>query len=185
MDPATQAALEAIRAGDREARNAGFFALLEATAAPVDWAYEVWDQLVADLGHPDNHRRAIAAQLLCNLAQSDPDKRMVAVFPALLATTKDERFVTARHCLQSLWKVGTTGDAQRQMVIDGLSRRFEESAHEKNGTLIRYDIAQGLRHLYDAVGDDTIAVVARQLIATEADPKYRRKYESVWRTRTK
>jgi hypothetical protein len=50
--------------------------------------------------------------------------------------TKDERFVTARHCLQSLWKVGVAGNKQRKIYMEGLERRVTE----KNGTLIRYDL---------------------------------------------
>lgn len=183
MDEATRAAFAAVRADDGDARTAGYFALLEATAQPVSWAYDEWDELVAELRHRDNHRRSIAAQVLCNLAISDPDGRLMTDFPALLAVTKDERFVTARHCLQSIWKVGLAGEAQRRMVMDGLSDRFAEAAGEKNGTLIRYDIAQGLRNLYDATGDKLIREKALALIETEADAKYRRKYASVWRVK--
>ena len=43
MDEATRAAFAAVRAGDKEARNAAYHALLEATAQPVDWAYDEWD----------------------------------------------------------------------------------------------------------------------------------------------
>ena len=52
----------------------------------------------------DNHNRAIAAQVLCNLAKSDPQYRMLKDFGALLAVIKDERFVTARHCMQAVKK---------------------------------------------------------------------------------
>jgi len=55
--------------------------------------------MVESLTHMDNHVRAIAAQVLCNLARSDPENRILKDFDALLAVTKDERFVTARHCL--------------------------------------------------------------------------------------
>jgi hypothetical protein len=89
-----------------------------ATEQPVTWAYDVWDELLQALQHKDNHRRAIAAQLLCNLAKIDPEKRMLRDFAALFAVTKDERFVTARHCLQSLWKVGAAGPAQQAMVVN-------------------------------------------------------------------
>ncbi len=59
---------------------------------------------------------------------------------ALLTVTKDERFVTARHCRQSLWKVGAAGKRQQEMVVKGLERRFKECISKKNRTLIRYDI---------------------------------------------
>ena len=179
MDEATRAAFAAVRAGDKEARNAAYHALLEATAQPVDWAYDEWDALLADLKHKDNHRRSIAAQVLCNLALSDPDGRMLTDFPALLAVTKDERFVTARHTLQALWRVGLAGEAQRRLVVDGLSARFAEAATEKNGTLVRYDILQGLQNLYHATGDETIHELATQLVATEENIKYRKKYAGV------
>jgi hypothetical protein len=70
----------------------------------VDWAYDVWDQLIKDLIHPNNHQRSRVAQFLCSLAKSDPEKRMLEDFPAVWAVTKDKKFVTARHSLQSIWK---------------------------------------------------------------------------------
>jgi hypothetical protein len=102
-----------------------------------------------------------------------------------LAVTKDEKFVTARHSLQSLWKVGAAGKKQRKILVEGLERRFKECITEKNCTLIRYDIIQGLRNLYDAatVKDEKVREKALELIETEEDLKYRKKYASVWRSR--
>ena len=137
--------------------------------------------MVANLSHKDNHNRAIAAQILCNLAKSDPKNRILKDFDALLAVTKDERFVTARHCLQSLWKVGVAERNNRRILIEGLERRFKECITEKNCTLIRYDIIQSLRNVYDAVKDEKIKEKALELIETEEDLKYRKKYASLWR----
>jgi hypothetical protein len=53
-------------------------------------------------------------------------------FGALLKVTKDARFVTARHCLQSLWKVAAAGRQQQKLVVDGLAGRFRECAAEKD-----------------------------------------------------
>ena len=107
-------------------------------------------------------------------------------FDALLQVTRDHRFVTARHCLQNLWKVGAAGKPHQQMLLDGLQRRFHECITEKNCTLIRYDIIQGLKNLYDqlpdaAVSGDPIRQKALALIDTEQDPKYRKKYARVWK----
>src|SRR6266404_3869564 len=149
MNKKTRTALDNLHAEDKGLQNEAFLYLLEETAKPVDWAYDVWDQMVATLRHKDNHVRAIAAQVLCNLAKSDPEKRMLHDFDALLAVTKDKRFVTARHTLQALWKIGSVGKQQQQKVVDGLAYRFNECISEKNCTLIRYDIIQDLRNLYD------------------------------------
>jgi hypothetical protein len=181
MDETTRTTLTNLYSTDRAAQTQAYHDLLAATEQPVDWAYTVWDELVTALQHTDNHVRSIASQALCNLARSDPDQRILRDFDALLGVTRDERFVTARHCLQALWKIGLAGDAQRRTVVEGLTRRYHESATEKNGTLIRFDILQGLRSLYDQAPDESIRARALALLETEQDPKYRKKYASVWR----
>lgn len=182
MDDTIRTHLGNLWSVDKQLQNDAFSAVIAATDKPVGWAYDVWDEMVKSLTHKDNHRRAISAQVLCNLAKSDPEKRILRDFNALLNVTKDERFVTARHCMQNLWKVGTAGKEQQQNLIDGLERRFNECISEKNCTLIRFDIIQGLRNLYDVVKDDTIRKKALALIETEQDLKYRKKYAGVWKT---
>ncbi len=151
------------------------------TSRPVDWANDVWDEVLANLTHQDNHNRAIAAQVLCNLATSDSLNRMRHDFPALFAVTGDERFVTARHCLQDLWKVGVAGKEQQELLLAALEERFHDCISHKNCTLIRYDIIKCLRDLYDAVRDDNVRRLAHQLIDSETDLKYRKKYATLWR----
>jgi hypothetical protein len=183
MDNLTRDQLDNIRSPDPQIQNQAFSDLLQKTAAPVDWAYEAWDELIAGLSSKDNHVRAISAQILANLACSDPENRMAQDFESLLAVTRDERFVTARHCLQSIWKVGLAGPPQRELTVAGLERRFHECATEKNCTLIRYDIIQDLRNLYDQIQDDGIRQKALELIETESDLNYRKKYAGVWKTK--
>jgi hypothetical protein len=154
---------------------------MEKTEKPVDWAYEAWDELVEGLTHKDNHVRSISSQLLANLAKSDPKGRMFKDFDKLLDVTKDEKFVTARHCLQSIWKVGLAGKNQQIMVVKGLEKRYQESAKERNGTLIRFDIIQDLRNLYDATTSSEIKEKALELIELEKDAKYKKKYAIVWK----
>ncbi len=125
MDEVTRKNLDDLRSDDKEVQNKAFFAILEVTNQPVDWAYAVWDGMVKDLRHKDNHVRAIAAQVLCNLAKSDPEKRMLKDFDALLAVTKDERFVTARHCMQALWKVGVAGKITTREIGEGTRRSIQ------------------------------------------------------------
>jgi hypothetical protein len=181
MDKLTRTHLDNIHSKDRELQNKAFFYILNVTEKPVDWAYDVWDEMIAGLTNQDNHVRAIAAQVLSNLAKSDPKNRILKDFDKLLSVTKDERFVTARHCLQSLWKVGVVGKKQQQIYMAGLEHRFRECITEKNCTLIRYDILQSMRNVYDTVQDEKIRAKARELIEIEEAPKYRKKYASLWR----
>lgn len=166
---------------DRDAQYAAYTSILAATETPVEWSYEVWDDVVAHLRSSDNHDRSIAAQLLARLAQSDPDGRIREDFASLLSVTRDARFVTARHALQSLWRVGLAGEWQRALVIDGLTTRFDECAGEKNCTLIRYDIVVALRALSDATGDERAVDTATSLVELESDAKYRKKYQAALR----
>ncbi len=131
VNETTRTALNNLHSEDRELQNKAFHYVLDETDKPVDWAYGVWDEMVETLKHRDNHQRAIAAQVLCNLAKSDPKNRMLTDFSALLTVTRDERFVTARHCLQSLWKIGVAGKEQQNKLVNGLAGRFKECAAEK------------------------------------------------------
>lgn len=180
MDIQTQMHLNNLRTENRDIQNQAFTYILKETEKPVDWAYEVWDQFVEGLRHKDNHVRAISAQILAHLAKSDPENRMQKDFPALMAVTKDEKFVTARHTLQSIWEVGVEKKMQK-IVVEALARRFKDCITEKNWTLIRYDIIQDLHNLYSEVKDETVKETALELIETEEDGKYKKKYASVWR----
>lgn len=183
MDKTTRTNLDNLWSENRQLQNDAFFYILKVTDKPVDWVYDAWDELLTNLTHKDNHNRAIAAQVLCNLAKSDPKNRMLKDFDKLLAVTKDERFVTARHCMQALWKVGAAGKKQQKTYMDGLENRFKECITEKNGTLIRYDILQSMRNVYDAVKDEKIREKALELIETEEDLKYRKKYTGLWKVK--
>lgn len=180
MDSQTRKTLEALWSEDDDARYKAFLAVIALTDAPVDWAYEVWDDALANLRHKSNHVRAIASQVLCNLAKSDPKGRMLKDFDAIMAVTGDKMFVTARHTLQAVWKVGVAGEKQRVLVLDRLAGWFKACVSHKNCTLIRNDIVVDLRQLYDAVKDERVKEIALALIATEPDAKYQKKYAAVW-----
>jgi HEAT repeat protein len=162
-------------------RADAFPKLLRATEMKVGWADLVWKDLLTLLDDEDNHIRSIAGQVLCNLAKSTKADTVLGDLDKLAAVTRDKRFVTARHVLQSLWKVGLATQDVRNAVVDRLVQRFETATGEKNSTLIRYDILCAMRSLFAATGDDGIRAVALALIPTEQDEKYRKKYESVWR----
>lgn len=181
MDKMIRTHLDNIRSTDAQLQNKAYIVLMEETEKPVDWAYEVWDELIEGLTHKDNHVRAICGQLLGNLGKSDPKGRMQKDFDKLLAVTKDERFVTARHTMQNIWKVGLRGKNAQILVVKGLEKRYKECVVEKNGKLIRYDILVSMRNLYNATTSSEIMEKALELIELEKDPKNKKKYASVWK----
>ncbi|MFU0789702.1 hypothetical protein JNUCC74_18155 [Cerasibacillus sp. JNUCC 74] len=181
MDSQIKKELERSKSKDKEERYQAYCNILKATEQKVDWAYEVWDQLVEDLSHKDNHQRSRAAQYLANLAKSDPENRIIKDFPKLWQVTKDEKFVTARHSLQSIWKVGLAGTTQKEMVMEYMVDRFKTATDEKNDTLIRSDMIQNMKNLYDHLNDENIKQTAMELIETVDDEKYKQKYRKIWK----
>ncbi len=181
MDEQTRKHFDNLQSKDPESRYQSFQWLIKLTQKPVDWAYEVWNDLLLMLEAGDNHQRTIAAQLLSGLAKSDPEERMVKDLDKLMAVTHDKRFVTARHSLQSLWKVGTASNGIQKELLNKLSKRFKEAKHEKNCTLIRYDILEVLRRIYNQLPGEELKKIAIELIGLEEDPKYVKKYTGLWK----
>lgn len=181
MKELLQQQIQQLYSKDRNQQGASFQQLMKLTNQPVDWAYQIWDDLLELLEKGDNRGRSIAPQVLCNLAKSDPDGRMINDLPKLFQATKDEKFVTARHSLLALWKVGIVNPTLTRKTVDGLSKRFEECIDEKNCTLIRYDICCVLRKIFDHTQEEQIFKKTISLIDTETDEKYRKKYLTVWK----
>ncbi|MBB6453179.1 hypothetical protein HNQ94_001627 [Salirhabdus euzebyi] len=181
MDTRMKTNFENLESKDKNEQYIAYTNIMEATKEKVDWAYVVWNQLKEDLTHSDNHKRSRAGQFLAQLAISDPEKRMLTDFPTLWKVTKDERFVTARHTLQSIWRVALAGPEQKQLVLNHLEDRFRKCTEEKNYTLIRFDIVQGLRYLYDETKDEEVKNLALVLVESEEDSKYKKKYAGVWK----
>ncbi|NJP36170.1 hypothetical protein [Alkalicoccus luteus] len=182
MDPDVRKWFDDSSYGTKEARYEAYTIIMERTKQEVDWAYEVWEELVDDLHHADPHRRARAGQYLAQLAISDPDQRIIDIFPDLWKVTKDEKFVTARHTLQAAWRIGLAGEEQRNTLLAYMKERFEEAESEKNGSLVRSDIIEGLKRLYQHSNDERSAETARILIASLDDGKTKRKCEKIWKS---
>jgi hypothetical protein len=84
--------------------------ILVLTDQQVDWMYDAWDFLVEMLDHENSFQRSIAINVLCNLAKSDKDNRPGGMLDRLLLHTKDEKFITSRQSLQSIWKIAITNE---------------------------------------------------------------------------
>ena len=181
MDSTTFELIEDILGKDEKQRYDSYLTLMDMTEEKVNWIYEVWDILIVNINHKNNHTRSIIGQLICNLTKSDYERRIQWDFSKLITLTKDERFVTARHCLQSMWKIGLTGQDNLLLVLEGLSERYMKCTEEKNCTLIRADIIQDFKLLYLELNEERISLIAVELIEKEIDEKYKKKYLTIWK----
>jgi hypothetical protein len=164
---------------DDSIRFTALQSIMELTKSQVDWVYDVWDDLFEKLDHENSYQRSIAIMLLCNLAKSDNEDRLADSLDLLLAHTKDDKFITSRQCIQCIWKVATTNKRNREQILAHLEWRYSECVKERHYNLIRQDIIQSLRHLYEEDHDDAIIARAQELIMEEQEDKYRKKYEVI------
>lgn len=182
MNPEIQTLVKNLSSKSRLTQGNAYQELTELTSVKVDWVYEVWDQLVDLLTRKDNDRaRSIAAQLLCNLAKSDSEHRITTDFDKIMAVTKDEKFVTARHAMQALWKIGVINKSLENIVVSSLAARFKAATSEKNVALVRYDILFELKQIFEAKHSPSVLHTAQTLIALEEDEKSRKKYTLLWK----
>lgn len=177
-------AIEQLRSGNRVVHGQCFELLQRVCERRVDWADAAWPLLLDLLSNKDNRVRSIAGQTLCSLASSASSRLVVRDLDALIEATRDERFVTARHILLALWKIGVADAALRTALVARLSARYGSCAGEKNATLVRYDILCTLRRLFEATADEAVKTCASRLIPLEPDAKYRKKYSAAWRQST-
>ena len=180
LDTKMQQNFADLQSEDKNKQYEAYQKIRDSIKEPVDWAYDVWDDLVIDLASKDHHTRSRSAQFLAFLAISDPEQRILKDFPQLWEVTKDEKYVTARHSLQAVWRVGLAGTAQKDLLVEHLQDRFKNCEDEKNYTLIRFDIIQNLKNLHAELAEEQLKDIALQLIELETDEKYKKKYAKVW-----
>ncbi|MCM3748336.1 hypothetical protein M3223_13345 [Paenibacillus pasadenensis] len=181
MNKRAEQLFQELEGDDKSLQMEAFSSLVQEMENPVDWAYEVWDKLESWLTDKDNHKRSRGAQFLAALAKSDPEKRLLSAFPALWKVTFDDKTVTARHALQNIWKAALSGPEQNELVVNHLEQRFRKAAEDKHPTLVRFDITESLRKLYDKQPDERLRVLALELIEREQDAKYKKKYAALWK----
>ncbi|MEG0259401.1 MAG: hypothetical protein RR595_04545 [Lysinibacillus sp.] len=162
---------------NREIQNESYDKIMRIMNTPVDWTYLVWGKLINSLTHKDGHVRVRSVQFLCALvAKSDPEERVLEDFLKIWAVTYDEKIVTARYSLQSIWRISLAGQVQKDLIVARLAKRFQTCIEEKNTTLIRYDIIVSLKKIAEATEDQYVLEIARKLIDKEIDQKHKEKY---------
>jgi len=179
MDKNIKKHIDDLESIDDKIRLNALQSLLKITDSKIDWVYEVWDHLLNKLNHENSYQRSIAIKLLCNLAKSDRENRLEHSLDRLLAHTQDEKFITSRQCIQSIWKVAAVNSAHRIKVLKHLEKRFNECADEKHYNLLRLDVIQSIVMLYKTEKDEALLTKAQALIAEEKDGKYLKQYEAL------
>jgi hypothetical protein len=179
MNKNIQKHIEELSSTDDKIRLDALQATLKLTESKVDWVYEVWDLLLEKLEHENSYQRSIGVMLLCNLAKSDVENRIVDSLDRLLVHTKDEKFITSRQCIQNIWKIAAANKSNCEKVLKHLEKRFVGCVSEKHFNLLRGDIIQSMMALYQADKDEKLLTRVWALVAKEQEPKYQKQYEAL------
>lgn len=179
MDKFVRESLVNLSSTDDKIRLEALQTILKTTDDKVDWVYDVWDDLVAKLENENSYQRSIGIMVLCNLAKSDTENRIQTILVRLLAHTRDEKFITSRQCILNVWKLALTGSRTKEIILAHLEKQFEDCTGDKHYNLIRQDIIQSMRLLYDIEKDDGVLKLAKEMVKQEKEDKYRKKYEAL------
>jgi hypothetical protein len=179
MDPEIRRLVENLAAVDDRVRFEALELLLQLTQGRVNWADDVWDEMLRKLEEANSYQRSIGLMMLCNLAKSDTSGRMSSTLPLLLAHTRDEKFITSRQCLQNVWKIAAADTSLTESVLGHLEERFVDCADEPHANLLRRDIVQSFRSLYDAQGDPEVWRRGHALVENEPTDKSRKQYDQM------
>ena len=117
--------------------------------------------------------------MICNLAKSDTQNRLSYCLDLLLAHSRDEKFITSRQRIQNIWKVAAARAQTRGKILNHLEERFRECTNEKHYNLIRADVIQSIRSIYDATQDPALLNRAQILIMEEKEKKYLKKLMAI------
>jgi hypothetical protein len=168
-----------LASSDDGTRMSALKTVLALTEQPVEWVYEVWDDLLQRLQHENSYQRTIAVKVLCRLAKSDHENRLAASLDHLLAHTRDEKFITSRQCIQALWEVAVANLSLRERVVAHLEQRFADTAGDAHPNLIRQDVVQSLKRIHDESKDEQILHRARALLDLDKEAKNRKGYQRI------
>lgn len=128
-----------------EQQNSLYHDLMQLTEEKVAESQQLWKQATEYAQHKNNHLRSIGGQLICRLVVYNDESNTFFEHEAILkAVTHDEKFVTTRHTIRSLWYISLGSDAHFKWYIEYLKCRLIESFSEKNGTMIRTDLFEGM-----------------------------------------
>ncbi len=158
---------------DNNIRYEAFKELLQITEEKVSWIYDKWFVLVDKLSSDNSFQRSIGLMLLANLSKSDIDNRFGTIMDNYLEYFNDEKFITARQCVQNVWKIAITHEGNKKKIIQQLENAYQDNINlSKHANLFKQDIIGSMYQIYQHTKDGDIKKKIHSLIESEIDAKF-------------
>lgn len=168
--------IEMLSLKDDTARYSAFQELLKITEEKVDWFEEYRIALTQKLTDENSYQRSIGLMLLCNLAKDEKKQEFNGILEKMMPLVNDEKFVTQRQYLQSIWKVAIVENKYRDQIVKQLKEEFKNCTTKKHYNLLRLDIISSMIKIMNTQDSESIRNIIREMINEETDEKSKKKY---------
>jgi hypothetical protein len=161
-------------------RFPAFKKIHEMTNKKVKWIYDKWFVLIEKTNSENSFQRSIGLTLLANLAKSDTENRFEKIIDDYLKHFDDEKFITARLCIQNVWKIAVANKKLLKKIIGKLESSYSENSHlNTHANLIKQDIIGSLAKISILGKNKNAAELIESFIENENDIKFQKALHGV------
>lgn len=131
-----------------------FYILSEASQKEPKLFYHNWDDFLSLLNHPNSYHRDFALVLLANLIKVDKENKFSLIFDDYFSHINDEKFMTARKCIQNIAKILVNREELTEDIINILLDVDNRSDFpEKRKALLKSDVIELFSEFYLQIED--------------------------------
>jgi hypothetical protein len=132
------------------------FTILRLVSARCDLVYHYWDTFAELIDDPNSYQRSIGLILISENIRWDSSDKFGKICSNYLKHCEDEKFITARQCIQGLTKIVDHTQKYRKEILDMLLGIDLESKKDTQVGLLLLDIVEVLGELYEEQPEERI-----------------------------
>jgi hypothetical protein len=125
------------------------FTILRLVSARCDLVYHYWDNFAAMIDDLNSYQRSIGLMLIAENIRWDSADKFGKICSSYLKHCEDEKFITARQCIQGLIKIVDHTQKYRKDILDTLLGIDLQSKKDTQVGLLLLDIVEVLGELYE------------------------------------
>lgn len=125
------------------------FTTLRLVSARCDLVYHYWDTFAGMMDDPNSYQRSIGLMMISENIRWDSADKFSKICPSYLKHCEDEKFITARQCIQGLIKIVDHTQKYRKEILDTLLGINLETKKDTQVGLLLLDIVEVLGELYE------------------------------------
>jgi hypothetical protein len=131
-----------------------YYIISRASQIRPELFYQYWDDFSTLLNHPNSYHRDFALVLLANLTRVDTENKFSRLFSEYFNHLNDEKFMTARKCIQNTAKIlESKGELTRDIIniLLDVDNRCDFPLKQK--VLLKSDVIELFINFYRQIND--------------------------------